>query len=225
MKKQLCIHTLSDDRKITEDVELSNYCPCCNVALSPQVVYGAMVESDNEEQNKVFLLNYCPNCQECFISTHFYDENTDNGYIFVSAAPMGHFIHQFSESISNLSPNFVTIYNESLYAETQGLMSICGMGYRKALEFLIKDFIIHKDPTLKDSVSKKMLMPCINEYISDERLKSLAKASTWLGNDETHYIKKHTDLGIENLKTFINAFVTFIDAELAYEEAYKFINK
>ena len=65
-------------------------------------------------------------------------------------------------------------------------------------------------------------MPCINEYIHDERLKTLAKASAWIGNDETHYMKKHSH-GTEKLKAFIHAFVTFIDSDLAYEEALEFI--
>ena len=110
-------------------------------------------------------------------------------------------------------------------AETLELRHICGIGYRKALEFLVKDYAIHKNPSKKDEICKSTLMQCINEHITDSRLHTLAKASTWLGNDETHYVKKHEAYDVNHLKTFLNAFVTFIDADLACEEALNFISK
>lgn len=223
MKTNVNLYSLSDGRNSHYDVQLSSLCPCCGVHLSPDVLYGAIVEFNDEEDNKVFLLNYCPSCSECFISRHTFDSETDDGYILDSAAPMSYFEKSFSAEITDLSPDFVSIYNESLRAENMGLSSICGMGYRKALEFLVKDYIIHKTPSLKDEISSKMLMQCITGYINDERLKALARASTWLGNDATHYVKIHESYGINDLKTFVHAFVTFIDADLAYEKALNLI--
>lgn len=223
MKTQTSLVSLSNDCSFNYDVQYSSHCPCCGIHLSPDVLYGIIIEEYEEENNKAFLLNYCPNCNECFISRHTFDENTGDGFIFDSSAPMSHFKHNFSDNISKLSPEFVKIYNESLHAEELGLKSICGMGYRKALEFLIKDYIIHKDPDKKDTVISKLLMPCIKDHITDDRLKSLATACTWLGNDETHYSRKHKDYNINDLKIFIQAFVTFVDAELAYENALKLI--
>lgn len=149
---------------------------------------------------------------------------TYDGYIFVSSAP-AHFAECiFSDNIQKLSSEFVKAYNESLHAESLGLESICGMGYRKSLEFLIKDYVISKNPNEKSKVEKLPLAKCITAYISDERLKALATASTWLGNDQTHYVQKHSAHGLKELKQFINAFVTFIDADLAYQDAVSFIS-
>lgn len=225
MKKQIKLFSLTDNTTCTYEVQLSSFCPCCGVHLSPQILHGVIIEYDDEEENKVFIFNYCSECNECFISKHVFDEEYGEGYSFAFAAPLSFVQHSFSDAISSLSPDFIAIYNESLQAEELGLASICGMGYRKSLEFLVKDYIIHKNPTLKTEISTKLLMNCINDYINDERLKSLAKASAWLGNDQTHYIKKHTDYGTGDLKVFINAFVTFIDADLAYENALKLIVK
>ena len=69
------------------------------------------------------------------------------------------------------------------------------------------------------------LMPCINNHIKDKRLIALASASAWLGNDETHYQKRHPEYNLDNLRTFINAFVTFVDADLAYEAAQQLTSK
>lgn len=225
MKTQIRLLSLTNDAIRYNDVQLSSFCPCCGVHLSPQILHGVIIEYDDEEENKVFILNYCPECEECFVSKHLFDNELCDGYLFDFAAPMNHFQHPFSEGITNLSPNFVAIYNEALKAEELGLNSICGMGYRKSLEFLVKDYIIHKDSSKENEVATKLLMNCINDYIGDERLKSLAKASAWLGNDQTHYVKKHIDYGTQDLKVFINAFVTFIDAELAYENALNLISK
>ena len=225
MKKQLSVYRYSDGLAFNEDIELPSFCPRCGVHLSPEVIYAYMIDYEDEEDNKAFLLNFCPECDQCFISKHIFDSKEGSGYRFESSAPVVPHKNTFSSNIATLSPDFVKIYNESLAAEEMGFSSICGMGYRKSLEFLIKDFLICQNPSLKETISQKTLGACIKEYISDDRLQSLAKASAWLGNDETHYVKKHNDYNVVNLKSFINAFVTFIDAELAYQEAKKLISK
>lgn len=58
---------------------------------------------------------------------------------------------------------------------------------------------------------------------SFRRLTTLARAATWLGNDETHYVRQHPDYTLKELKAFADAFITFIDADLAYEAALKLV--
>ena len=53
---------------------------------------------------------------------------------------------KISERVSALSPDFVRISNQANEADTHSLNEITGIGYRKALEFLIKDYCIHKKP-------------------------------------------------------------------------------
>ena len=106
-----------------------------------------------------------------------------------------------------------------------GLTEICGMGYRKTLEFLIKDYAILIHSTETDSIKSKMLSPCISEYIENKHIKSLATASAWLGNDETHYNRKHSDYNFEHLKAFITAVVNYIDMELSYRDAQALLDK
>lgn len=49
----------------------------------------------------------------------------------------------FSDIINEISPGFVKIYNQAHEAEIRLLDDIVGGGYRKALEFLIKDICIY----------------------------------------------------------------------------------
>ena len=47
----------------------------------------------------------------------------------------------------------------------------------------------------------------------------MAERSVWIGNDETHYVRKHEDLDVSDMKRFIIAMVRYVDAELAFEDA------
>lgn len=219
MKKDVNAYSIEDGSYQTCSVVLPSACPICGVSLHPEVMYSAVFYSKNtDELEKLYLLNLCSSCTECFISEHNYDEENDI-FNYVSSAPNKSIPLTFSAAIQNLSPDFVSIYKDSLHAESLGLTSICGMGYRKALEYLVKDYCISKNPDSEEKISKLPLAKCIEQYIDNQKLKTLAKASAWLGNDETHYVKKHPEYGLSKLKSFVMAFVTFADYELSYEEA------
>lgn len=224
MKYNISINYLSNNSISCDTVELAPTCPCCGVTLLPSVLYAACTEYEEEEDNVVYILNHCQNCDECFISVHTFDEELCGGYVFSSFAPIKAMNRSFSDAINDLSPTFVSIYNQAFLAEVQGLNHICGIGYRKAIEFLVKDYAVHKFPDSKDSILNTALGSCIAYYIKDERLTTLARAATWLGNDETHYLRKHPGYTLKELKAFADAFITFIDSDLAYESAKQLIS-
>ena len=211
-------------RLASREVELPTFCPVCHTALVPDTLTSVEFNEETDyKKSKLFSLNYCNCCKNCFISEHKFDTTNENGYVFSNSYPAFPVDISFSGNITKLSPGFIRTFNESNRAETLGLLSICGMGYRKSLEYLVKDFIIARKPELKEEIEKTSLSVCIQKHIDSQRLKTLATASAWIGNDETHYVRKHEDFGIRDLKKFIHAFVTYIDAELAYDEANHFI--
>ncbi|MFR9531559.1 MAG: hypothetical protein SNJ29_10315 [Rikenellaceae bacterium] len=120
----------------------------------------------------------------------------------------------FSKTIKDLSADFCNIYNEAYAAEQMVLMQITGVGYRKALEFLIKDYLIYKTPGNKDAIKNKLLMQCINDDVDDKRIKEIARRATWLGNDETHYTRKWEGKDVSHLKDLINMCLYWIEAEV-----------
>lgn len=133
-------------------------------------------------------------------------------------------ISTFSDRIEKISPKFIEIYHQSEIAENTGLIEICGMGYRKALEFLVKDYAIAFNPDNESEIRNSNLSPCISNFIDNKRIKSLAMASAWIGNDETHYTRKHEDYDVGHLKLFISAVVSHIDSELAYRMAERLLS-
>jgi len=124
---------------------------------------------------------------------------------------------EIPKNVATISPNFVKIYTQASDAEQHGLSEICGGGYRKALEFLVKDFIISQAESLGitgDQVKKASLGQCIENYISDPLTKGVAERATWLGNDETHYFRKWVDKDINDLKNLIRLTMNAVDNHL-----------
>ena len=76
--------------------------------------------------------------------------------------------------------------------------------------FRSKDFAIHTHPELAEQIKSAPLNQCIKKYISAENIRTLAERSAWLGNDEAHYIKKHNDRDVSDMKSFVEACVYFI---------------
>ena len=95
-----------------------------------------------------------------------------------------------------------------------GLDDICGGGYRKAVEYLIKDYLATKYPERAEEIKAyKTLAPAL-ELIGDANIKKCAERATWLGNDEVHYFRVWTSKDITNLKELIDLTVHWCKAEL-----------
>lgn len=216
-----------DNQNETFEIPIPTQCPVCSVAYSNEPLTSYYVEPEScygDDETSVYAVYFCPHCNNLFLVHYLiYNrmsmyENYRRGYIAYTH-PASEAKTLFTDRIKALSPKFVEIYHQSEKAENNGLTEICGMGYRKSLEFLIKDYAIAFNPSKETDIVKLQLSPCISEYIDNKRIKSLATASAWIGNDETHYTRKHEDYNIEHLKLFVSSAVSYIDSELAYRIA------
>lgn len=125
----------------------------------------------------------------------------------------------FSETIKTLSGDFVQIYNEAFSAEQMALNQICGVGYRKAFEFLVKDYVMrNKTDDEKERVKKMPLAKCIEEHVDNDNVKTVAKRAVWLGNDETHYVRKWEKKDVKDLKDLISLTIWWIEQTIKTEE-------
>ena len=91
------------------------------------------------------------------------------------------------------------------------------MNNYKKLETRIKS-LEQKKKKKEENIKKESLGKNLNR-IEDGKVQTLAKRATWIGNDETHYVRKHEDLDVGTMKTFIRAMVHFIDSDLTFEQA------
>ncbi|MCM1052479.1 MAG: hypothetical protein NC483_00655 [Ruminococcus sp.] len=193
-----------------------NTCPICKRNISPNYLEAYY----HEDIKQLSVYCECTFCNKPFVALFSKTTGEDRYYNKLEyLAPEIPEIVEFDSHISNLSVNFVKIYNEALSAEIYNLNNIAGIGYRKALEFLIKDYCIFKNPNKESEIKSQLLGQVIDNYIDSVKIKNLSKASIWIGNDETHYIRKFEDKDINDLKMFIDATVNFINYELISDEA------
>ena len=100
------------------------------------------------------------------------------------------------------------IYNEAKAAEEMKLLQIAGAGYRKAFEFLVKDFCINEQPDdakRTAAITSSSLMAVIQTHVRNADIQAAASAerAAWLGNDETHYSRKWKGKDRDDLKALI----------------------
>lgn len=201
--------TINSDRGQMKVDGHPNKCPFCHKTITPNFLTA------HHGSGVLEVLLVCPNqeCNKSFLGYYKYLQAV--GYWrFNGETTQGTLIgREFNETIKKLSESFVEIYNQSYAAEQQGLTEICGVGYRKAIEFLIKDYSISHHPDDKEKIEKKFLGVCIEDYVTDTRVKTVAKRATWLGNDETHYVRKWEGKNLEDLKKLIDLTIHWIEME------------
>lgn len=119
---------------------------------------------------------------------------------------------KFSTVIKKMSSRFIRIYNQANIAEQNNLSEICGLGYRKAFEILLKDYLIKKNPEEEhETIRTMMVSQCIAKYVTSDEIKLLSHRVFWLGNDHAHYTKKWNGKTLSDLKKLINLAVNWIE--------------
>lgn len=219
IKREVIIRSVDNDAQFPLHFQEIDECPLCHFALRPEIKSGYYIKDKTESSYTAYLVCHCPKCREMFFIKYSGSCPGSIGEpILQKMIPVTHHNEPFSDGISELSPTFVNTYNQAQFAEDQGLTEICGIGYRRALEFLVKDYLIHLSPDQEDAIKAERLGNSIKR-IDNDRIKTLAERSTWIGNDETHYVRKHEDFDYSDMKRFIIAMVRYIDSELTFEEA------
>lgn len=209
----------------TVKFEYPEYCPHCGKNISPEKIYVSDSEDSYSSEDARFVVTF--RCSRSACKKYFAVE-----YIFTSPSKLCS-IAKYSyrppikvklpENIEKVSPVFVEIYSQATVAESEALNQIAGVGYRKAAEFLIKDYAISKNKDDEEKIKAIMLGQVIAEYLNDfPKIQALAKSVAWIGNDETHYVRRHDDKDIQDLKKFILSAAQFIAADYDADEALSF---
>lgn len=182
---------------------LPDLCPICHVRMVTNPI-GTWLVGHSGDGLIVETVFQCANngCNELFISK-YYKPNGGLCAIYRSSVPYVKQQLEFDEDISQLSAAFTKIYNQAHTAESDGLDEIAGIGYRKALEFLIKDYCILKAPDSAEKIKAMFLGKCIKECVDNPLIIEAAERAVWLGNDETHYVRKWEEHDIMDLKRLI----------------------
>ena len=142
-------------QRLTCDKE-PNLCPICHHKINPEEQTWALTNwyCSDPILERVFK---CPNreCARLFIAQYLIADKeikdtasklhpiSTKEFVLKESFPKSPKPAYFPEEIMNISPMFILIYNQANEAESHELIQISGIGYRKALEFLIKDYCIN----------------------------------------------------------------------------------
>ncbi len=213
-------HRITSKRISGQDMEVQidkypDKCPICHTSVYPQFL-GVTAYLDNPLQIQSVFRCTKLECGRLFIGIY----NHLKGTVFrlLKVEPIHPEPQTFPPQIQGISPTFVEVYNQAIAAEASNLFQLTGIGLRKAVEFLVKDFAISQKPDQADKIKSTFLGRCLDTFIDDPRIKKTAQLATWLGNDETHYIRKWEDKDINDLKVLIKLTVNWVESSLLTEQ-------
>lgn len=206
-KKYHYIYGYDDDNGKNVEITYPEICPVCHTRVRPDFIYGHMDDSSDQ----YFSVLFSCSCGNIFMSKYQLGDSYYGNYSseYKLSVPNGFEGEKFDDRISAISKDFVEVYNQSLEAETLGLKAICGAGYRKAIEYLIKSYCSLLDPKNEKQIWNENLGSTINR-IEDKRMRALYFATKEIGNDQTHTIIKLSE-GIPEMKEYIQALVAYIN--------------
>lgn len=201
---------------VTYDV-MPDTCPLCHHGVEPKQFDAAILTGTTDSPATWLEIIYqCARhtCARFFIGrysrTHSSGPLATREFRLKSVVPKNFVAPSIASEVVKVSTAFQKIYSQSAAAEAQGLDAIAGVGYRKSLEFLVKDYCITEHPNDADAIKKEFLGKCIETRVSDTGIKECAKRAAWLGNDETHYVRRWEDKDINDLKILIELTMNWI---------------
>ena len=83
----------------------------------------------------------------------------------------------------------------------------------------MKDYLIGLHPDKTEEIKTKFLGKCIEEYITNANIKTVAMRAAWLGNDETHYVRIWEGKDLQDLKKLVDLTVHWIEMEQLTNDA------
>ncbi|HEX7608601.1 MAG TPA: hypothetical protein VF370_04700 [Candidatus Cryosericum sp.] len=201
-------------------------CPICHFSVQPNEIDWALASFDSDPEAMLEVIFQCPRheCQHLFIARYWRDDGLSaivitgayglRQFRLLEAVPATPVQPSFPLEIAKGFPSFVEVYGQALAAEAYKLDQVAGPGYRRALEFLIKDYCISQHPSDGEAIRLLLLSACIQKYVESPQVKIAAERAVWLGNDETHYERRWDSMNIENLKELIQLTVNWIHSSI-----------
>lgn len=211
----------------TIKIEYPEYCPHCGKSISPERIHVSDSEDSYTSGHAIFSVTFRCSRSECkkFFAVEYCYASHSNSCSISEYSYRPPIKVNLPENIEKVSSMFVEIFSQATIAESEKLDHVAGVGYRKSAEFLIKDYVISKNPDEEENIKNKFLGEIISMYLTDfPKLQALAKTVAWIGNDETHYTRRHNDKDIRDLKKFILATAQFIAADYDADEALEFVS-
>lgn len=212
---------------ISAQVHSNEECPVCHYAMDLESNawrnYHDAVDTDQRYFN-VFSLYICPHCHKGFAIVHTVQkadssEGFDTFEVRQISFPSTTKDSGMDEKIREMSPRFYEVYNQCYVAKQNGLSELYGMGLRKALEMLVTDYAIKRNPSEESKIVNMSLHNRIENYFNDSDAKTSLLACKYLGNNETHYSNNNSEEDIVLLEDLVEDIIYYINRESRSDRA------
>lgn len=211
--------TIQHDNKVSI-IQVPDFCPHCGKIMELEQVYVK-----HNSLSNTFLLTAKCTIDDCkkFFALEYTTRIASTGYRhldeLIPYSYNGFQEPDISENIINLSPIFAETFLQASIAEGKTLNQVSGIGFRKAFEYLVKDFASHQNPDRIEDIRKNNVNNVIDMFYKEmPKLKELLHITRKIGNDETHYYREYNDIDVQDLKKLITNFSLYIDMILNIEE-------
>lgn len=210
--------TITTDSNIKFSAKMPTICPHCGKTIEPDLL--KTINYEYKKEQVIAVSTYIANC----CNKHFF-AFYDISYSFISSfnktPGSSELLYTYPnskptklpESIEQISPRFVQLYNASYMAEQIGNIELAATGYRNALELLTKDYAIDFLEMDEAQVSKLPLCKAISETLPTIQMKMCADVIRVIGNDYTHFVQKHPEVDFNILTKFLKSFIYLIDMD------------
>lgn len=199
------------NNKFDFKLEKPHYCPIC---MTPQE--GSLVDRKlwNVDDDVCYgtVMYRCNSCGKKYLVNYNLSTKEKHGS-FGSFYPVLEITYE-NPTLQKVSPGFMDLYAQASHAEYNQDLELAATGYRNALEFLVKDFAIVECGANPADVKKKTLFQAIGDYLPATDLIKSADVIRILGNDFTHYDRKHPNLDFDLLTKYMEIFVNLIETQI-----------
>ncbi|GAB0116287.1 hypothetical protein [Acidisoma sp. 7E03] len=191
-------------------------CPICQTRITPNVMTGGA--GGRVYDGNLTIVYVCPSdaCREYFLG---YYEKRNGLYTFLRCRPREVLVPELPQFVQRISTNYAEMFRECYCAEAEGLQQLAGVGYRKALEFLIKDYLISRRAEERSAIEEAPLAVCIERYVTDVNVRDVARRAVWLGSEA--YPRPWAEKDLRDLKSVIELVLRWIETEYLTEELLK----
>ncbi|MDO0133310.1 DUF4145 domain-containing protein [Clostridioides difficile] len=150
-------------------------CPRCGDGIDP--IYRINAENDFD----LVVVYLCPLCREMIVVKYMpkLDMSYSDEWQIAEIYPKGSRIRKFPDSIKEISSRFCNVYKQAESALNNDLDEICGMGFRKALEVLVKDYLTNDNckKAIEALDKLKQEIDILDETEKESKIKEIGKNS------------------------------------------------
>jgi len=206
--------------QVTFKLSRIDTCPHCNSKQTTRPIDATFYKSKDDWYH-ISCHFQCKSldCEKSFLAIHKTIRPASEA-LFIKFEAQSYVKKIFPDCVNEISVEFTRIFHQAEKAESIGLNHVSGPGYRKALEFLIKDYCISIEdkPEKIEAIKRKTLSQCINDNINEPKIQTASKLASWIGNDEVHYLRKHENKDLQDLKRIIKLVINFIEDDFLYKQ-------